>query len=145
MNSELTARLRETVESGSSRLMSISDAEAARRPGPGKWSKKEILGHLIDSAANNHQRFIRAQQVDELIFPGYEQEAWVGLQDPNSRSWTELVDLWRLYNLHLAHVLARVPTSKQEVQCRIGASEPVTLAFLMEDYLRHLQHHLSQL
>ena len=105
----------------------------------------EILGHLIDSATNNHHWFVRALQVEGLVFPPYEQEDWVRLQDYNSTAWESLVELWRLYNYHLAHVIRRIPGDRLEVVCRIGPHEPVTLGYLVEDYVVHLKHHLRQL
>ena len=126
-------------------LGKIDEAESARRPGPAKWSKKEILGHLIDSAANNHQRFIRAQFENPLAFPAYAQEAWVETNGYQQTSWRELVALWAAYNRHLARVMARIPPEKLSHSCRIGDSPPVTLEFLVRDYVRHLEHHLGQL
>ncbi len=76
------------VLSARDRLQAIDETKSARRPAPGKWSPKEIIGHLIDSASNNHQRFVRAQFQDHLIFPGYNQEAWVEAQDYQNSQWT---------------------------------------------------------
>jgi len=126
-------------------LKAISDSDAASKPVPTAWSVKEILGHLLDSAANNHQRFVRAQQVGELSFPAYQQNVWVESQDYQGRPWLHLVDLWVLYNHHLAHVIRRIPASAAQVICRIGSNEPVTLGFLVEDYVVHLRHHLEQI
>lgn len=126
-------------------LAQVREQEASVQPAPDEWSPKEVVGHLIDSAANNHQRFVRAQGVAELDFPPYEQEAWVQLQDYGSAPWAELVDLWRLYNLHLAHLIRKIPADRLQTICRIGANEPVTLGFLIEDYLAHLRLHLKQL
>ena len=75
--------------------MSIDDEAASTSPAPGKWSPKEVIGHLIDSAANNHGRFILAQQTDDMVFPTYDQEFWVAAQHYNERAWPELVSLWR--------------------------------------------------
>jgi hypothetical protein len=133
------------VDSAAAELRAISDTVAARKPRAEVWSVKEILGHLIDSAANNHQRFIRAQQVTELSFPGYEQDAWVRLQDYQHRHWSELVDLWVHYNHHLAHVIQHIVESAADVPCRIGGNQPVSLRWLVEDYLVHLRHHLKQI
>lgn len=126
-------------------LGQVGEQEAAVRPAPDEWSQKEVVGHLIDSAANNHQRFVRAQLVPELIFPPYEQETWVQLQDYGRAPWEQLVDLWRQYNLHLAHLIRTIPEDKLGTICRIGANEAVTLGFLIEDYLAHLRLHLKQL
>ena len=87
--------LRSTVDREAARLAAMP-AEKARLPiAPGKWSPQEIIGHLVDSASNNHGRFVRAQLHDDLIFPGYDQEAWVRMQDYVSSDWVALIALWR--------------------------------------------------
>ena len=80
MDPTFLAYFRQTVDRATDRLLTFSDIEAATRPAPGKWSRKEIIGHLIDSASNNHGRFVRAQLQDDLIFAGYDQEEWVRAQ-----------------------------------------------------------------
>lgn len=150
------AAFRQTIESANGRLMQISEEQSAIPSAPGKWSPKEIIGHLIDSAANNHQRFVRAQFTDDLIFPGYEQAEWVEVQQYNTRSWAELVALWRHYNLHLAHVMAAIPEAiksksrprhnlQQLAWQTVAENEPVTLDYFMRDYVGHLRHHLDQI
>ena len=94
---------------------------------------------------NNHHRFVRAQQVQELTFPAYEQDHWVSAQGYAERPWEELIDLWRLYNRHLAHVISMIPKEQLAVVCVIGTNEPVSLGYLVEDYLLHLRHHLQEL
>ncbi len=96
-----------TVEEASARLLSLTDAEVSSRRGEGGWSAKETLGHLIDSAANNHQRFVRAQFKEDLVFPGYAQDEWVRAQGYDAEPWPLVVNLWKFYNLHLAHVCGR--------------------------------------
>ena len=145
MATNITAELLNVVEAASESLRSIGDPEASVRSAPGNWSKKEILGHLLDSAANNHHRFIRGQQVKQLTFPAYEQEHWVSSQAYAERPWLELVDLWRLYNRHLAHVVSLISEEKLAVMCVIGTNEPVSLGYLIEDYLVHMRHHLQEL
>jgi DinB superfamily len=126
-------------------LCRISEQESTAPLKDGGWSRKEVLGHLIDSASNNHQRFVRAALQDALEFPGYEQNGFVRMQAPGEADWRGLVSLWAAYNRYLAHVIARLPESKLNTPCQIGSNEPVTLEFLAKDYVRHLVHHLEQI
>jgi DinB superfamily len=142
---QIADELSQIVQSTAERLRSISAAEAGHKPSDSRWSKKEVIGHLIDSAANNHQRFVRALQVSELVSPAYDQEKWVSMQDYNSSSWPDLKDLWRLYNMHLVHVIRRIPDEKLQVKCTIGDKEPVTLGSVIDSYLTHLKHHLDKI
>jgi hypothetical protein len=148
--------LQSVVERGTPALLTLSEADSARHPAAGKWSPREVLGHLIDSASNNHQRFVRAQFQDDLVFPGYEQDAWVRVQQYQEAPWAELVALWRAFNLHLARVMAVVP---EPVRTRVhhqhnldeiawqtvAPGEPTTLDYFMGDYVDHLKHHLRQI
>jgi hypothetical protein len=127
------------------RLSALSETQAAAARGESKWTRKEVLGHLIDSALNNHQRFVRAQLAERLVFPGYEQAAWVAVERPGARLWTELISLWEALNRHVAHVMAAVPEGRLAIECVIGGGAPVTLGWLMSDYVRHLRHHLAQI
>jgi hypothetical protein len=139
------ARLEELLKTVPQRLADIPDDAVALKPAPNRWSKKEILGHLIDSAANNHQRFVRAQSTPRLEFPGYEQEFWVATQSYATESWPDLVNLWLLLNRHLVHVLKAMPPEMLSHECIIGGRPSVTLEALAVDYLRHLDQHLAQL
>jgi len=142
---ETATELRQVANSFSTELMAADARAAARRPDAQTWSPKEVLGHLIDSAANNHQRFVRAQQTDALTVPGYEQNHWVRSQGYQDADWPHLVALWTHLNLHLADVIARIPPGKYAVPCVIDGSDPATLVFVIVDYLRHLKHHMAQI
>lgn len=142
---KIIEEFRLALEESTPDLVGMSEIESAERPGTDKWSKKEILGHLIDSAANNHQRFVRAQLSAELKLAGYEQEAWVRTQQYQNESWAELVQLWKSYNLHLLHLVSAIPEGALHNHCFIGENEPVTLEFLVQDYVRHLRHHIKQI
>ena len=152
---EYAQRLRAAVEAATPRLLAMSEDLSGRAPGPGRWSPREVIGHLVDSAANNHQRFVRGQLQDDLVFLGYAQDDWVRVQDYAHAPWADLVSLWRLYNRHLARVMElapaerrRTPRAKHNVQ-EIGFAAPVeataTLDGIMLDYVEHLLHHLRQI
>jgi hypothetical protein len=134
-----------SIKTAAERLNQISEAESEQFPAPGKWSKKQIIGHLIDSAANNHQRFVRVQHTDGLQMPRYAQEEWVASQNYQGEAWSELLAFWQSYNQHLLHVIAHIPAEKLANTVQIGEGDPVTLGFLVEDYVAHLQQHLRQL
>ncbi len=142
---EAMEKLRTLLEVVPARLAKFTETESVIRPASGRWSKKEILGHLIDSAANNHQRFVRAQAEPEFSFPGYAQEFWVDTQQYQQEPWQTLIGLWEGYNTHLLHVITLVPRERLKHRCNIGGAEPVTLEFLVTDYVAHLLHHLEQI
>lgn len=150
------AALRTDLDTAEPALRRLTDAAAGTPRAPGKWSPKEIVGHLIDSASVNHERFLRAVQSDDLVFPGYDQDAWVAAQKYAERSWSDLVDLWSAYNRHLLHVMHDVPDDQRH-RLRVRHSldviafrevppdVPATLDMLMSDYVVHLEHHLTQI
>ncbi len=133
------------VDAAAPELRAIDDTVASRKLTPDVWSVKEILGHLIDSASNNHQRFVRAQLAGELSFPGYEQNAWVVSQDYQRGHWRALVDLWVAYNHHLAHVIRRIPHAAADVPCRIGTRRSRHIGLAGTGLLGHMRHHLEQI
>jgi hypothetical protein len=103
-----------------------------------------VIGHLIDSAANNHHRFVRGQEGESYTGPGYTQDHWVAVQGYQDASWDDLIALWRAYNRHLARVIERIPEAKRGTTCTIGSYERMTLGFVASDYVRHVRHHLAQ-
>jgi len=142
---ELAEQLVNVIAAADTRLRDMDESLAAKKTEPGVWSKKELLGHLIDSASNNHQRFVRLQLADDLRLPKYEQEGWVRVQGYQTADWVSLIALWRAYNLHLARLIRDVSPEALAHTCHVGDGDEVTLQFLMEDYLAHLEHHLLQL
>ncbi len=133
----------EIVEFFAARLALIDDSQVRDKSSDERWAIIEVVGHLVDSASNNHQRFVRAQESESLVFPKYEQNFWVKSQFYRQCSWENLIDLWKSYNLHLAHVIRRIPDGKLRNKCTIWPNEPVSLSYLVEDYLVHLKHHLN--
>ncbi len=145
-----------TVETSAARLLEISEDQSKVAKYPGKWSAREVLGHLIDSAANNHQRFVRAQFSDELVFQGYEQAEWVRVQRYIDEPWHQLIQLWKHYNFHLAHLISAIPevalTRSRALHNldriaweTVDKKQQTTLEYFVRDYVGHLRHHLAQI
>lgn len=141
------ARLNEILQTAPAKLASISDGVASQKPDAQKWSKKEILGHLIDSACNNHQRFVRLQIDNDILLPKYKQDEWVAVQQWQQRNWDDIIALWKLYNEHILHLFHNVDESKLFNTITLGDEEEeiYTLHFLIDDYVNHLEHHLKQI
>jgi hypothetical protein len=142
---ELSEQLLRLIDAAEPKLRKISEPETTNPILPGGWSRKQVLGHRIDSASNNHQRFVRAVLQTSLDFPTYDQDGNARVQVPQEVDWSLLVSLWAAYNRYLAHVIARLPATKLDAVCRIGTGKPVTLGFLASDYVTHLVHHLKQI
>ena len=142
---QLSRRLNDLIVRSERDFVGINETEASVPTKEGGWSRKEILGHLIDSASNNHQRFVRAQLQDELRWPGYDQAGCVRVQRYQDARWSDLLGFWAAYNRFLAHVLAAVPEEKRSTACWIGNYPLMTLEELAADYLTHLEHHLDQI
>jgi hypothetical protein len=148
--------LNKIVENGYARLAALSEQQAAQAPAAGMWSPKQVIGHLIDSACNNHSRFVRAQFSNELDFPGYRQEQWVAAQRYDIAPWAELLLLWRSYNQHIAWIVGAMPESElrkarprdtldPNAWAAVLTHDPVTLEHFVIDYIQHLENHLAQI
>lgn len=144
---EVGGKLEKAVDSAIERWRDLSEETLRFRPGAEAWSIKEIIGHLIDSASNNHQRFVRLQIEQPLSFPDYSQDniRWVSIQKYQERTWAELLDLWRQFNYQLAHILRSVDPDCLSHTWEVDANTRFTLFDLMTDYLRHLEDHLIQI
>jgi hypothetical protein len=141
----IASELREMVVSATPRLLALSDARVSGKPYAEKWSLKEVLGHLIDSASNNHQRFVRMQLQSDIGTFSYKQDEWNSVQKYHQEHWGDLVELWAHYNKHLAHVIEHVDAGSLNNVCDTGYPNPAKLSFVMEDYVRHVRHHLDQI
>jgi hypothetical protein len=139
------AELRAAVSAALPRLRAVSEERSRQSRGDGKWVRREILGHLIDSAANNQQRFVRARFSNPFVWPGYDQNAWVSAHAYRERSWTELVEIWSALNAQVAAAMESVSVACLGHTCMIGNDPPAPLEWWMRDYLRHLRHHLQQI
>ena len=137
-------RLQHLCDSLPSLLSNIGEPAFSSKPSPEKWSKKEVLGHLIDSATNNHQRFVRAQ-FEETPAISYDQNNWNKFNFYNDADGKQLIVFWFAYNLHLLHIMRSIPAENLQKTCNSGGSGPMTLAALIDDYVAHMEHHLKQI
>jgi uncharacterized damage-inducible protein DinB len=149
-------RLKEVLTKAYASLISISESDSNEKPQPDKWSAKEIIGHLTDSALINHQRFVRALQQDHLIMDGYEQDFWVSAQQYQSRKWPDLLELWKDLNEHIASFVEYIPVDQldrlvvrhnldQILTNPIPRTQPATIRLLIDDYIDHMVHHIRQI
>jgi hypothetical protein len=138
------SRLNEILATVPIKLYAISEEAVSQKPDAKKWSKKEILGHLIDSACNNHQRFIRLQTDNDIHFPGYNQDDWVTVERWQLKRWDEIIAFWLLYNEHILHLFRHMDATKLFNTVTLG-EEIFTLQFLIDDYVDHMEHHLRQI
>ncbi len=144
------AELEQLLEIGSEIFSDFEDKELEQPVTKGKWSPKEIIGHLIDSALNNVQRFTRAQipahlEKDVLIMAGYAQNDWVRLAKYNQRDQFSLMELWDTLNEHIIEIMSDATPQSLVVQIKIGDSEPMSLEAVFISYVGHVKHHLAQL
>jgi hypothetical protein len=142
----IAAGLHAAVDEALKLFSGVNERRTTVRPATGAWCAREVLGHLIDSACNNHRRFVVGQSSDVTRFDGYNQNEWVSRQRYHEVPWRDLVALWTAYNRHLAHVIGCTPpTALAHAALAADGNSQVTVGFLMEDYVRHLRHHLDQL
>ncbi|MEK5175498.1 DinB family protein [Heyndrickxia sp. FSL W8-0496] len=124
---------------------SMSEKEISNRPLPNKWSKKEILGHLCDSAINNIESFIKIQYEEPLyVIQSYNQNHWVIVQNYQDRSLDEIINLFQALNKQVVNIVKNIPNEKLSNLCDIGNNQYQTLEWLIKDYLEHLEHHIHK-
>ena len=150
------AAFKESIQAHYARLKDLPVAVVEKKPAPNKWSPKEIIGHLIDSACNNHRRFVQTQWKEKMVFDGYQQDKWVTAQAYQNANWQELLDLWHSYNLHICRIMENTSPEKLEKEVKehnlhlvamvtVPATESVSLGYFMKDYIFHIEHHLKQI
>jgi hypothetical protein len=145
MHTEIAERFRLRLKELGETLAAVSPALADVPLREGGWTRKQIVGHLLDSAANNRQRFVRAAIEGEYTGPGYEQDAWVAAHGYAQQSWDDLLRWWRAEHELLVAIVDRIPQERLGALCRVGEGSPVTLQFLIEDYIQHQEHHFEQI
>ncbi len=143
--SPLAAEFHEAVIRAHEVLRNVPEDMACMPYPGGKWTRKEVVGHLIDSALNNHQRFVRASIDGAYVGPGYKQNEWVRIHGYGDMSWAELVLHWHTQNALLARAVERIPLSAHVAPCRVGDEPEATLEFIVRDYLQHMRDHLTDI
>lgn len=138
--------LRDLVHTYSKKFGVFTDAEFDRRPAPGKWSKKEIVGHLTDSAQNNLRRFIVGQYESTPSKIVYDQDFWVAANGYQQMKKEEVILLWKMINERICSVLENMPSSNHSKDCDTGRSQVQlhSIIWLADDYVKHMKHHLNQ-
>ncbi len=137
--------LRQIVNDIVPMLQKLDNADISTRPAPKKWCRKEILGHLIDSACNNQQKFVRMMQQTSLEFPGYLQDDWVDNQNWVAANWQEMIELFAAYNRHIAFLIETIDPKYYANTIMIEGKGPFTLEFILPDYVEHFKHHVKQI
>lgn len=137
-------RLQHLINTIPAKLLAIPEADFSHKPVPEKWSKKEIIGHLIDSAANNHQRFVRVQ-FEDVPYIKYDQNNWNTASRYQNMDSRHVINFWAQHNQHLVEVIKRIPEAALQRECNTGGDSNVTLGWLIEDYVAHMEHHLRQI
>lgn len=145
MPTELAREFRAELNRLEAALLALPPAFADIPWRAGGWTRKQIVGHLLDSAANNRQRFVRAAIDGQYAGPKYAQEAWVAAHGYGDQTWETLLGWWQAEHEILMAAVDRIPKERLEASCVVGDDPPVTLRFLITDYLRHQKWHLKQL
>jgi len=145
MPTQVALRFREELDSVHTALLGLSPELADIPWRDGGWTRKQIVGHMLDSATNNRQRFVRAASDGTFVGPNYRQDAWVAAHGYAGQPWATLLDWWKVEHEILAAVVNRIPDERFEAVCVVGEDAPVTLRFLVEDYFPHQRWHLKQL
>ena len=145
MPNSVAGEFRTQLEGLRHRLLALPARLADAPWRPGGWSRKQIVGHLLDSATNNRQRFVRASTDGAYAGPRYAQDAWVAAHGYAGQTWDTLLQWWQVEHEILMAIVERIPEERLETPCVMGEEPAVTLRFLIEDYLTHQHWHMKQL
>lgn len=137
----IALQLEKILEQYKPGLYAIGGDSLVFKPAPHRWSKKELIGHMVDSAQNNIRRFIVARY-EENPYIVYDQDKWVAISNYQNYDSKDLVDLWYLLNKHITIILRN--TSDETAQRTCSAQSQETIEWFARDYIKHLLHHLHQ-
>jgi DinB superfamily len=145
MSTKLAQEFRRELAALQAELLGLNPRLADSPWRVGGWTRKQIVGHLLDSATNNRQRFVRAAADGHYVGPRYAQDAWVAAHGYAEQDWETLLRWWQTEHEILAAVVDRIPEERLDTECAVGDDAPVTLKFLIEDYLTHQRWHFAQM
>jgi len=134
----------------------MSSAQFSEKPSENKWSPKEIVGHLVDSAFNNHRRIIKAESQEDLLFEGYDQDEWVARNNYQNRSKKDILELWRISNLHFGESVYSLSKEKLNHKTKVHSyfgwsmipfeeGKEESIVYLIADFVYHTEHHIVQI
>jgi hypothetical protein len=138
-----TQELERLVASYIQKFNEFSETEFNTKPSPQKWSRKEVVGHLIDSAQNNLRRFIVGQYEESPPKIVYQQDFWVGANGYQTMKKEDVIQLWRLINERIIAVLENMPAENYNKQCETSTLH--SIEWLADDYVKHMKHHINQI
>jgi hypothetical protein len=144
MTKDSISRLQFLIDTIPSLLTEIEEIKFSEKQNLEKWSKKEILGHLIDSATNNHQRFVRCQfeNVPKIV---YDQNNWNKFNFYQQIEKNQIIQFWTIYNKQLVHLIKNIPNENLLKECKTSDDKNHTIEYLISDYVEHLEYHLQQI
>lgn len=143
----VTGKIARYIDTWEHKLTDLPDETVTKRRNRQNRTIKQILGHLIDSASNNHQRMVRLQYHEKLVFPDYQQDndLWIELQDYQNADWLAIIQLWKYYNLHIIQIIHSVDQSKLGNSWQNFENQTVTLRQMIEGYTDHIELHLNEI
>jgi hypothetical protein len=141
----LAAKFSQTIDSAYTRLDGITDTQAEQPYRPGGWTRKQVLGHLIDSCVNNHVRIVRCVLEKGYKGPRYEQEGWVAIHGYDDLPWNTLVAIWRAHNTVLGRVVQHIPQEALAYDVEVIDDGSMNLHDWVLDYLQHMEHHVEDI
>lgn len=142
-----TDEILEVINEWEEKLLALSEDVITERRNHQNRTVKQLLGHLVDSASNNHQRMVRLQYNDNLAFPDYTQDndRWIAIQDYQHADWENLIQLWKFFNLHIIHLIKSVDTSQLNNYWTDFEGVKVTLGDMIKGYPSHLNLHINDI
>jgi len=142
-----TKEIQAIIAEWEQKLPLLSEDVITQRRNHQNRTVKQLLGHLIDSASNNHQRMIRLQYNESLVFPDYTQDndRWIALQDYQHADWNNLIQLWKSFNLHIVHLITSIDKSQLNNFWTDFEGNKVTLYDMIKGYPWHLNLHMNDI